>query len=73
MFADLVHDTLGSSGAASCASTTAALLGRLKWDVIAIADGVDRLFQWPTRMQCGGGVNTGEELEHGENNGVLIC
>jgi hypothetical protein len=46
MLGDLVHDTGGSSGAASCASTTLSWLGRLKWGLIA--GSIDRLCQRPT-------------------------
>lgn len=35
MLGDALHDTGGSSGAASCASTTLVWLGRLKWGPIA--------------------------------------
>lgn len=68
MLGDALHFTGGSSGAASCASTTAAWLGRLK--VGLMVGSIDQLFQQPTKNgSCGGGVDTGENLEYRD----LIC
>jgi hypothetical protein len=60
MLGDLLHDTTGSSGAASCASTTAAWLGRLRWGLIVVV----LTDNSSGRCECGGGEDTGEELEH---------
>lgn len=66
MFGDLDHDTGGSSGAASCASTTLAWLGRLK-RFIAGGISIVRWFQRPTtkarRRWSGYWGRTGEQGE----------
>ncbi|KAH8624150.1 hypothetical protein IG631_20889 [Alternaria alternata] len=71
MLGDLLHDTGGSSGAASCASTTLAWLGRLKWGLIA--DSIDQLFQRPTTIAGRRWSEYWGRIGAHLGRGVLIC